>query len=44
MNKKQDKNNLFARGLKNTPENFVDFCCEVTRLLCRSLAITHEKF
>ena len=31
-------------GLENTQENFADFCCEVGQLLCRSLAITHEKF
>jgi hypothetical protein len=37
-------NNLFTRGLKNTPENFADFCCEVGQLLCRSLSITHEMF
>ena len=41
---KSKKNNLIARGLKNTQENFADFCREVAQLLCRSLSITHEKF
>ncbi|MBQ5621512.1 MAG: hypothetical protein IIU92_02700, partial [Bacteroidaceae bacterium] len=40
----KQETNLNARGLKNTRENFADFCCEVGQLLCRSLAITHEKF
>ena len=44
IKKKQDKNNLLAGGLKYTPENFANFCSEVGQLLCRSLAITHEKF
>ena len=40
----KQENNFNARGLKNTQENFVEFCCEVGQLLCRSLSITHEKF
>ena len=40
----KEKNNLLTGGLENTQENFANFCCEVGQLLCRSLAITHEKF
>ena len=36
--------NPYGRYRENTRENFADFCCEVEQLLCRSWAITHEKF
>ena len=31
-------------GFENTQENFGNFCREVGEVLCRSWAITHEKF
>ncbi|MBQ5681495.1 MAG: hypothetical protein IIV20_08490 [Bacteroidaceae bacterium] len=33
-----------TREENNTQENFGNFCREVGQLLCRTLAITHEKF
>jgi hypothetical protein len=42
--KSKQKNDLLVRGFENTQENFFNFCREVGKVLCRTLAITHEKF